>query len=98
MAEARDYATEDQHRDAVAAYLRALARDARLVGDVAHEISFQQLWNEEHEKALFYFRRYFARHPDGVDRDVRKGLVREDVSDRVPAGLARAHHGIHCDA
>jgi len=75
VANAREFAAEDDHRDAVAAYLRALARDARLVADVAHEISFQKLWNEEHEKALFYFRRYFARHPDGVDRDVRKGLA-----------------------
>ncbi len=72
---ARDAAAQDRHHDAVADYLEALASDARLVPMVAQEIAYQKLWREDAVKSIFYFRRYLARHPDGENRDVRKGLA-----------------------
>ena len=75
VAAARDLAASDRHHDAVGAYLDALAADARLVPHVAQEIAYQKLWREDAEKAIFYFRRYLARHPDGDARGVRKGLA-----------------------
>ena len=43
--------------------------------NVAQEIAYQKLWREDAEKAIFYFRRYLARHPGEDNRDVRKGLA-----------------------
>ena len=75
VAQARELAGQNRHHEAVAEYLEALANDARLVPDVAQEIAYQKLWREDAEKAIFYFRRYLARHPDRENRDVRKGLA-----------------------
>ncbi len=75
VAEARDAAHKESHHEAVADYLDALANDARLVKTVAQEIAYQKLWREDAEKAIFYFKRYLARHPDEINRDVRKGLA-----------------------
>ena len=61
---ARQAASQDRHHDAVADYLLALANDARLVEVVAKEIAYQKLWREDADKAIFYFHRYLARHPD----------------------------------
>lgn len=73
--EARAAAGKDQHHEAVAIYLEALANDATLVPTVAQEIGYQKLWREDAEKSIFYFKRYLARHPDQPNRDVRKGLA-----------------------
>jgi len=73
--EAREAASRDQHHEAVADYLEALASDATLVPTVAQEIAYQKLWREDAEKSIFYFRRYLARHPGQENRDVRKGLA-----------------------
>lgn len=75
VAEARSAAGKESHHEAVADYLEALANDARLVKTVAQEIAYQKLWREDADKAIFYFRRYLARNPDEVNRDVRKGLA-----------------------
>ncbi len=75
VAQARDAAGQERHHEAVADYLEALANDARLVKTVAQEIAYQKLWREDADKAIFYFRRYLARHPDENNRDVRKGLA-----------------------
>ena len=75
VAEARDAAGKESHHEAVAVYLEALASDARLVQTVAQEIAYQKLWREDADMAIFYFRRYLARHPDEINRDVRKGLA-----------------------
>jgi len=75
VAEARDAAHKESHHEAVADYLEALANDARLVKTVAQEVAYQKLWREDAQKAIFYFKRYLARHPDEVNRDVRKGLA-----------------------
>ena len=75
VAQARALASQDRHHEAVADYLEALAKDARLVPNVAQELAYQKLWREDAEKAIFYFRRYLARHPDRENRDVRKGLA-----------------------
>lgn len=75
VAEARSLAGQDRHHEAVADYLEALASDARLVPNVAQEIAYQKLWREDAEKAIFYFNRYLARHPERDNRDVRKGLA-----------------------
>lgn len=75
VAEARDAAGKESHHEAVADYLEALASDARLVKTVAQEIAYQKLWREDADKAIFYFKRYLARHPDEINRDVRKGLA-----------------------
>lgn len=75
VAAAREAAARDQHEAAARTYLDALARDARLVPMVAHELAYQNLWREDAEKAIFYFRRYLARHPGRRDRDVRRGLA-----------------------
>jgi len=75
VAEARDAAHQERHHEAVADYLEALANDARLVKTVAQEIAYQKLWREDADKAIFYFKRYLARHPDENNRDVRKGLA-----------------------
>ncbi len=75
VAEARDAAQKESHHEAVADYLEALANDASLVETVAQEIAYQKLWREDADKAVFYFKRYLARHPDEINRDVRKGLA-----------------------
>lgn len=75
VAAAREAAARDQHESAARTYLDALASDARLVPMVAHELAYQNLWREDAEKAIFYFRRYLARHPDQADRSVRQGLA-----------------------
>ena len=75
VTEARDAASRDRHHDAVDHYLEALAHDATLVPTVAQELAYQKLWREDAEKAIFYFRRYLARHPDQPNRSVRKGLA-----------------------
>ena len=75
VAQARDAAAGDRHHDAVADYLAALAKDGRLVQVVAQEIAYQKLWREDADQAVFYFRRYLARHPDQDNRDVRSGLA-----------------------
>jgi len=72
---ARDAASEDRHHEAVADYLEALANDARLVPMVAQEIAYQKLWREDAQKAVFYFRRYLARHPGEENREIRKALA-----------------------
>ena len=72
---ARDAAQQDQHHEAVADYLEALADDASLVQIVAKEIAYQKLWREDADKAIFYFRRFLARNPDRENRDVRRGLA-----------------------
>jgi hypothetical protein len=73
--EAREAAGRNQHHEAVANYLEALASDATLVPTVAQEIAYQKLWREDAEKSIFYFRRYLARHPGQSNRNVRKGLA-----------------------
>jgi len=75
VAAARELAGQDRHHEAVATYLQALAADASLVPGVAQEIAYQKLWREDAEKAIFYFRRYLARHPGEDNRAVRKGLA-----------------------
>ena len=75
VATAREAAGKDEHYNAVANYLDALANDARLVKVVAQEIAYQKLWREDAQKAIFYFNRYLARHPDLDNREVRKGLA-----------------------
>ena len=75
VSQARSQAHQERHHDAVADYLEALANDARLVKTVAQEIAYQKLWREDADKAIFYFKRYLARHPDESNRDVRKGLA-----------------------
>ncbi|MCP4291265.1 MAG: hypothetical protein GY780_05460 [bacterium] len=75
VAKARGEAQNDRHYDAVADYLEALANDARLAQTVAQEIAYQKLWREDADKAIFYFRRHLALHPDEVNRDIRKGLA-----------------------
>ncbi len=75
VSQARDAAGQERHHEAVAVYLEALANDARLVQTVAQEIAYQKLWREDADKAIFYFRRYLARHQGESNRDVRKGLA-----------------------
>ena len=75
IAVARDAAARDSHHEAVADYLSALSHDARLVPVVAREIAYQKLWREDADKAIFYFKRHLARHPDTDNRDVLKGLA-----------------------
>jgi hypothetical protein len=72
---AREAAGQDRHQKAAHRFLEALNRDARLVPTVADELAYQKLWREDAEKAIFYFRRYLARHPDRENRDVRRGLA-----------------------
>ena len=74
-ATAREAAGRDDHPTAIAAFIAALNHDARLVGTICDELAAQKLWNEEHDKAIFYFRRYLARHPGEANRDARKGLA-----------------------
>ena len=75
VAAAREAAGRDHHGQAARTYLDALAHDARLVPTVAAELAYQKLWREDAQKAIFYFRRYLARHPEDSSRDVRKGLA-----------------------
>jgi len=75
VAAAREAAGGDRHEEAAGAFLDALASDGRLVAVVADELAYQKLWREDAEKAVFYFRRYLARHPDQPSRDARKGLA-----------------------
>ncbi len=72
---ARDAAAKDKHHDAVSDYLEALANDARLVPVVAKEIAYQKLWREDADKAIFYFHRHLARHPEKENLDVKRGLA-----------------------
>ncbi len=72
---AREAAGHDAHAASAAAFIRGLNHDARLVGEVCDELAFQKLWLEQHDRAIFYFRRYLARHPGEVNRDARKGLA-----------------------
>jgi len=72
---AREAAGRDHHEAAARTYLEALANDARLVPTVADELAFQKLWREDAQKAIFYFHRYLARHPDQPNREARKGLA-----------------------
>ena len=72
---AREAAGRDEHSQAAASFIAALNHDARLVGTVCDELAAQKLWNEEHDKAIFYFQRYLARHPGEANRDARKGLA-----------------------
>ncbi len=89
VAAARDAAAADRHHDAVADYLDALANDASLVPRVAQEIAYQKLWREDADKAIFYFRRYLARHPQGSNRSVRNGLAMAySWSGRQPEAIA----------
>jgi tetratricopeptide (TPR) repeat protein len=89
VSRARDAAAEDRHGEAAADYLEALANDARLVPLVASELAYQKLWREDAGKAVFYFRRYLARHPDGENREVRKALALALSWDgRQPAAIA----------
>ncbi len=86
---ARELAGQDRHHEAVATYLQALAADASLVPNVAQEIAYQKLWREDAEKAIFYFRRYLARHPGEDNRAVRKGLaLATSWSGRQPEAVA----------
>jgi hypothetical protein len=39
------------------------------------EIAYQKLWREDADEAIFYFRRYLARHPGKENRDVLRGLA-----------------------
>lgn len=75
VAAAREAAGQDRHESAARTYIDALVNDARLVPTVADELAYQKLWREDAQKAIFYFRRYLARHPDQPNRDVRKGLA-----------------------
>lgn len=75
VADARDAAGQNRHRQAVAAYLEALASDARLVSAMGHELAYQKLWQENADQAVFYFRRYLARHPEQENREARRGLA-----------------------
>lgn len=75
VSEAREAAGDDRHEDAAQTYLEALANDARLVPTVAAELAYQKLWREDADKAIFYFRRYLARHPDQSNHEVRQGLA-----------------------
>ena len=89
VAAARDAAAADRHHDAVADYLEALASDARLVPQVAQEIAYQKLWREDADKAIFYFHRYLARHPEDNNRGVRSGLAMAySWSGRQPEAIA----------
>ena len=75
VTEAREAAAADRHEEAARTYLDALAHDARLVPTVADELAYQKLWREDAEKAIFYFRRYLARHPGQGNREARSGLA-----------------------
>jgi hypothetical protein len=75
VARAREAASRDEHAPSARAFIDGLNHDGRLVGDVADELAFQKLWNEEQDKAVFYFRRYLARHGGAAGRDVRLGLA-----------------------
>ncbi len=72
---ARDAAGRDRHEQAAHRFIDALDHDARLAATVVDELAYQKLWREDAEKAIFYFRRYLARHPDRDNRDARKGLA-----------------------
>ena len=72
---AREAAGRDEHAQAAASFIAALNHDARLVGAVSDELAAQKLWNEEHDKAIFYYRRYLARHPGEDNREVRRNLA-----------------------
>ncbi len=88
-AEARDAAGRDEHPTAIAAFIAALNHDGRLVGTVCDELASQKLWNEEPDKAIFYFQRYLARHPGESNRDARKGLaLAYSWSGRQPEAIA----------
>jgi len=72
---ARELAREERHFEAAQGFLDALASDASLVPSIADELAYQKLWREDAEKAVFYFRRYLARHPGEAKREVLKGLA-----------------------
>jgi len=75
VASARQAASKDRHEEAAGEFIEALNHDARLVSVVVDELAYQKLWREDAEKAIFYFRRYLARHPDKANREARKGLA-----------------------
>jgi hypothetical protein len=86
---ARTAASKDRHEEAARSYLDALNNDARLVGTVVDELAYQKLWRDDAEKAIFYFRRYLARHPGETNRDARKGLAMAySWSGRQPQAIA----------
>jgi len=72
---AREAAGRNEHAQAAASFITALNHDARLVGTVCDELAAQKLWNEEHDKAIFYYKRYLARHPGEDNREVRRSLA-----------------------
>lgn len=72
---AREHAAADRHSAAVRDYLDALGLDIRLVQTIAEGIAYQDLWQEDADRAIFYFRRYLIRNPEGEHREVRKGLA-----------------------
>ncbi|HOX25348.1 MAG TPA: hypothetical protein PLL30_12755 [Candidatus Krumholzibacteria bacterium] len=72
---ARALAAAERHRESARAFIAALNHDARLVGEICDELAFQKLWNDEHDRAIFYFRRYLARRPGEANRDARRGLA-----------------------
>lgn len=89
VASARDAAARSRHHDAVALYLEALASDARLVPRVAQEIAYQKLWRDDANKAIFYFRRFLARHPGQNIPEVKRGLAMAySWSGRQPQAIA----------
>lgn len=75
VAAARDQAGQNRHHQAATAYLDALGHDARLVSAMGHELAYQKLWQEDADPAVFYFRRYLARHPGRENREARRGLA-----------------------
>lgn len=72
---AREHAAADRHRAAAHDYLAALRLDDRLAAEVARDLAWQQLWQEDAEQAVLSFRRHLALNPDEDDREVRKGLA-----------------------
>lgn len=68
-------AERDRHRESALAFIAALNHDARLVREICDDLAYQKLWNEEHDKAIFYFRRYLARRPGEANRSARAGLA-----------------------
>jgi len=75
VARAQELAAADRHHAAVDAYLSALALDIRLVETIAQGIAYQQLWHEDAERAIFYFRRHLIRNPEPLSREFRKGMA-----------------------
>jgi hypothetical protein len=64
VAQAREAASADRHREAIRLYLRACAVDSSLSSELGGEIGFQYTWNDEAGRALPWFRRYLALHAE----------------------------------